>query len=865
MNSPDKLTPMMQQWAECKRCAPKALLLFRMGDFYESFYEDASQLAERLNLTLTSRQKIPMAGVPVSALQSCVDRLTRLGLRVAIAEQLEDPKLAKGLVKREVVRIVSPGTSSISDEEGKSNTYLAALHQIGHCYGIACADISTGELFAFECQSAEDLSDELARARPKELIFGEKFGSAQEALVRQLQLETQGFANTLPNWRFDPAHNFGIICSHFGVHNLDGLGLQGASSAICACGALLQYLQEELRQPVQQLKTLKVKAPDHSLLIDRNAQRHLELIAPLRESPKPASLLDFLDETCTAMGARLLRKWLLQPLKDPAKICQRQSLVGALIRQRARLTALRRALAGVRDLERLATKVNLETALPRDLISLRDSLAHLPAIAAEWRECCPEAIGYLAGLEAHKFCADEISRSLLDEPASKIGEGALFKSHFDPGLDELRDSLKAGSIWLVNYQEHLRESLSIKTLKVGYTPAFGYHIEVSRGQISKMPAGFQRRQTLVNCERFISPDLKAHEETMQRASERISRLESALFRNLRGALAPHSAALLVTAELIAKIDCAATFAHIAAKRGLVCPRVDDSQSLRICKGRHPIVEAHLNACAFIPNDSELDFDRRLMLLTGPNMGGKSTYIRQVALLTILAQMGSYVPAESMHLGVVDKIFTRIGASDDLARGQSTFMVEMAETANILRSATDQSLVILDEIGRGTSTFDGLAIARAIVEYLVTEAGKNPRALFATHYLELTQLAANYRQIGNFHVSVQERGDQVQFLHKITPGSAQKSFGIHVANLAGVPPKVVRRARVILWQLEKGRAMPKRSNAQPEQDQLSFLKSPEDSLTAEVKTLNLDATTPLQALSILKRWQEQAQKPSSHPL
>ncbi len=855
----------MQQWHTCKQKCADALLLFRMGDFYESFCEDAHQLSKFLDLTLTARGGSAMAGIPLNSLGPALEKLTQRGLRVAIAEQLEDPKMTKGLVKRGITRIVSPGTAHATGLSTQAeNTYLAALHLAGSSYALASADISTGEFAVIESDEADQILDELFRIKPKEIICSDRFLRAESRIAQQLICEASLSPRPLSDWKFDPAHCFEVVRSHFSLHNLDGLGLRGATGAICAIGALLQYLSDDLCQPTHQLKTLQIQVPHNFLLIDRSAQMHLELAIHAPQASAPASLFDALNATCTAMGARLLRKWLMLPLKDPVLINTRQDAVAAWVENAQNLMELNRHLCKVRDLERLATKLNLLTSSPSDLIALRDTLKIIPQIVQTLRS--PSALIKQLRLKLNPlsaFCS-RITHSLVDEPALKIGEGTIFKSGVSADLDLLRQTVKEGKSWIATYQQKLRNELDIKTLRVGFTPNFGYFIEVSKAQSSKMPTSYQRRQTLVNNERFISPELKKYEDLIGRADEKTARIEAHLFDDLRQEVKIYAPQIAENGAIIAEIDTLASLAQIAKKRGYCRPLIDDSQRLMITEGRHPIVELHLGAGSFIPNDVMLDFDSRVALLTGPNMGGKSTFIRQIALLVIMAQMGGYVPAASMHLGVVDKIFTRIGASDELARGQSTFMVEMVETANILRNTTSNSLVVLDEIGRGTSTFDGIAIAKAIAEYLMTELGKTPRVLFATHYWELTELQQDFRQLVNYRVAVHEEDDQVRFLHKIEPGFAEKSFGIHVAKIAGNPLRVITRAREILSQLETRRhkgekrlkiAAKNKASSQTLSQLNLFASRCEGLLTKQLSEMKLDTLTPLQALNALKEMQE----------
>lgn len=860
-----ELTPMMQQWHACKEKCPDSMLLFRMGDFYESFYSDANQLSKLLDLTLTARAGIAMAGVPVSSLNSAIQKLTNQGLKVAIAEQMEDPKLAKGLVKRDIARIITPGTAHAeSGDLQAANTYLASLHFAGNSFALAFADISTGDFWVIDCEKNQQVLDELARALPKEIICSEKFATKHPNLTEMIRRD-EYLLHPVVDWKFEAMHCFEALRQHFGLNSLDGLGLRGATGAICSSAALLQYLRDDLCQPIAQLRQLNYLFVANYLLIDQSAQRHLELLPSHAFSNISASLFNALDETTTAMGTRLLQKWLMRPLKDPGEINARQLAVASLVNDPPKLAQVRTVLGGMRDLERLAIKVQLFSCSPRDFIALKLALLAIIPLSSALSDNCQTLNLLRQRLNPLEPCCERIKGDLVDEPAFKIGEGPIFRKGVCQELDTLLQLVSDGKTWIAHYQQKLREELNIKTLRIGFTPAFGYFIEVSKGQSRHMPTTFQRKQTLVNNERYISEDLKKYEEQISRADEKIWHIEKRLLDNLRADLKVFVDQICDNAAVIAQIDCLSNFAHLALKRGYTQPLVEDSQCLEICGGRHPVVELHLNSDAFIPNDTHLDFDRRMALLTGPNMGGKSTYIRQVALMVIMAQMGSFVPAASMRIGVVDKIFTRIGASDELSRGQSTFMVEMVETANILHNTTANSLVILDEIGRGTSTLDGIAIARSIAEFLLTEIGKTPRALFATHYLELTDLAEHFRQVVNLKVAVAEDRDQIRFLHKIEKGFAKKSFGIHVAQLAGNPPRLIARAREILAQLisdnKRGGRKSAKLNKVPKTPSLTqlqmFQKSTGSEFYQHLLNLKIDTLTPIDALNMLKEWQDGA--------
>ncbi|MBS0616148.1 MAG: DNA mismatch repair protein MutS [Verrucomicrobia bacterium] len=777
------MTPMMAQWKSCKEKSGGALLFFRLGDFYEAFEEDAAILSKELDLVLTKRQETPMAGVPAHMCEVYIDKLIAKGYRVAIAEQMEDPQVTKGIVKREIIRTVTPGTLIQSNLlTDKSANFVVSIHQINDVFGLGILDLSTADFRVMEVEGEKALHDELTRLQPKEIIVSSKSKlSLDGALIIRKD-----------EWCFNLQTAQEKLCKHFSLHSLDGLGLFGMNAAISAAGALFMYVQGDLQLPLSHIQSIKKEETARFMAIDSATQRHLEIVFPLH--PKGESLLGHLDHTVTPMGGRLLRYWVLHPLLSAEEIHARQDRVASL------LSADIPELKEVRDLERLIMRIETGYSSPRDLSGLRFSLEPLPAITRS-----AEKHGF-APLPDLSFLADKIKAAIVDAPPLRLSEGGIFRAGFNAELDELR-GLKTQSVtWMASYQARLREELGIKTLKVGFTAAFGYFIEVSRGQSDKMSDAFQRRQTLVSSERYTSAELKEYEHKILSAESRMAALETHLFHELRKEVAAHATTIRQVAHQIAELDTLLSLATIARIHHYVRPTVDTQDLLTIIDGRHPILDAQLRE-QFISNDVLLSTDRRLLLITGPNMAGKSTYIRQVALLTLMAQIGSFIPAKSAHIGIVDKLFSRIGASDDLARGQSTFMVEMTETASILHSATDRSLIILDEIGRGTSTYDGIAIAWAVAEYLLTTAGKRAKTLFATHYLELTQLEEEITGAINLSVAVQETSKGIVFLHKIVRGAADKSYGIHVAKLAGLPKPVVERAEHLLSKLHAQGAQP----------------------------------------------------------
>ncbi len=730
-------TPMMAQWQECKSQAPDALLLFRCGDFYEAFYDDAQTISKQIGLTLTGRQGIPMCGVPFHTADLYIDKLIAKGFKIAVAEQTEDPKSAKGIIKREIVRIVTPGTivnsQLLSD---KKNNFFASIAQIGSVFGLSVLDLTTAEFRAMELESEQELIDEIFRLRPAEFLVSRKFKEAHPLFFKELSHAFAFVVNEKEGLNVKIAQE--SLLFHFDVKNLDGFGLKGQTAAIAAAGALMLHLKEDLNLALEHVAAIQTESLSQTMSLDRASLRNLELTESMSDGSSKFTLLDLLDHTCTPMGGRLLRHWIKHPLLSCPEIERRQDAVAAFLSGDTK--PLRGLLDRVRDLERLMMKIAARYATPRDLLALGLSLLQIPAIKETLTSFASDEIQTqaLALFDASPF-GEKIRAALNENPPLRIGEGEIFQNGYHPELDRLRQLSKDSISWMARYQASLREQTGIKTLKVGFTKAFGYYIEVTRAQSEKIPSSFQRRQTLVNCERFITEELKQFEHQVLTAEERSKALETELYEELRLEAAAQSQAIHAAAKAIARIDALLSLSQAASEGRFIRPTVDTSDQMEIEEGRHPIIEKAIGASSFIPNDTLLNRERQLMLITGPNMAGKSTYIRQVALIAILAQIGSYVPAKSARIGLIDKIFSRIGASDDLARGQSTFMVEMSETANILNNATSRSLVLLDEIGRGTSTYDGISIAWAVAEYLLTASNKQAKTLFATHYWELTRL------------------------------------------------------------------------------------------------------------------------------
>lgn len=795
----------MVQWHECKKKAHGTLLLFQMGDFFEAFYDDALILSKELDLTLTKRQDIPMSGVPVHTIDSYVDKLIQKGYRVSIAEQVEDPDQAKGLVKREVVRIITPATllnSSLIHE--KSNNYFAAVTQVGHLMGLAFLDLTTAEFQVLEFDSEKELQTEIFRLKPKEFLTSDKFNKKHPTFFDEVKKTFTVLYIIQEDWRFDYQLAYESLLSHFGVQNLDGFGLKAMMAAINAGGALLTYVRDTLLHSVSHITQIGTYSTSNYMSIDCMTQNNLELTDSIFEGGKKGTLLEVLDKTETAMGGRMLRQWIKRPLLSVTDIQMRQGAIHSFVSEPRLRSTLKRHLVQIRDLERLMMRISLSSASPRDIKSLGSSFEQIPLIKKELlKDPDPLLCSIEKGLVPLPEMTQLIKEALTDEPPLRIGDGPTFRSGYSSELDELYILNKNGKDWIRDYQLKLREETGIKTLKVGFNRAFGYFIEVSRGQAIKMPESFIRRQTLINAERYISPELKEYEMKVLNAEERIQAIEAELFQALRKKVLSYTTEVTLVAHEIAKLDCLLSLAEVAQEREYVCPNVHLGHELIIELGRHPVIEAINLRERFIANDTHMNGDSdRMLIITGPNMAGKSTYIRQTALLTIMAQMGSFIPAKGASIGIVDKVFTRIGASDNLTQGQSTFMVEMTETANILNNATSRSLVILDEIGRGTSTYDGISIAWAVAEYLLTAEGRKAKTLFATHYWELTKLEERIPGAVNYNVAVQESEDEIYFLRKIVRGGTDKSYGIHVARLAGMPTWVLSRAHEILEHLEE---------------------------------------------------------------
>ncbi len=802
-----KETPMMAQYRSIRRELPEdTILFFRLGDFYEMFFDDAKTASDILDITLTKRHNTPMCGIPYHAASGYLERLVRAGKKVAICEQVEDPATAKGVVKRDVTRIVTPGT--ILDEvqlDGNQNNFLTGLFRHKECFGLAMLDLSTGEFWIEETDDVANVQANLSRYAPAECIVAED--QLNDPAFSELGLE---ITNTLltagEDWTFETSSATDFLQRHFDVHSLEGFGCTAMPSALGAAGAVLYYVKTELRRNLSHVRNIRVKNPSDYMLMDETTATNLELVAPInmnRQAYK-ATLLHVLDSTSTAMGGRLLREWLLRPLNNLEQIQARHNAVELMVNNQTYLRSLRDVLGDIKDVERLISRIGSTSGNPRDVRAMGVSLEQMPMIKALLSgkgtilEQLGEQIISLPELVAL------IDSAIVDEPPINLKDGGVIRQGYHNELDELRDAASLGRKWLAEYQASEMERTGIKSLKVRHNKVFGYYIEVSKSNLDLVPEDYIRKQTLVNAERFITPELKEYENKILGAQERSIGLEQEIFTEIRRQAVEHLETIQRNAMAIAQVDVLATFAERALSNNYARPAMADDGRVNIHDGRHPVVEQMPDAERFVPNDTSLDREtHQLIIITGPNMAGKSTYIRQVALITIMAHMGCFVPAASAEIGIVDRVFTRVGASDDLARGRSTFMVEMQETANILNNATPKSLIVLDEIGRGTSTFDGISIAWSVAEFLCKNEAMKAKTLFATHYHELTDLALTLPNVQNFSVLVKEKGHSITFLRKIVPGAADKSYGIQVARLAGLPDEVIQRASDILKNLEEG--------------------------------------------------------------
>ncbi|MCW5981231.1 MAG: DNA mismatch repair protein MutS [Bryobacteraceae bacterium] len=853
-------TPLMRQYHSIKKQVPNALLLFRLGDFYELFYDDAVTAARELEITLTARNKergepIPMCGVPYHAAEGYLARLIQKGYRVAICDQVEDPRFAKKLVKRELTRIVTPGTATETELlRSRENNYLAAVARKAHAAGLAYVDVSTGEFRATEIDPAE------TPAMLENL-------SVREVLQPNGAEALPGFRTELDEWVFSFDYAERTLLEHFRLHSLDGCGLAGKPLAVAASGAVLHYLRETQRSALDHLERPSFFDRREAMALDAVTVRNLELVEPLFAGEgKEVTLLHALDRTQTGMGGRLLRRRLLRPAIELPEIEARLDAVEELLRKTILRAEIRKTLADVLDIERLLAKVTLGTANPRDLLALGRSLAQAPGLTAQATHCqSPRLHETLDRMDEVADVRDAILTGLSDEPPANLADGGTIRPGFHAELDELRDIRANSRQYIAQIEARERERTKIQSLKVRFNNVFGYYIEISKANLHLVPSDYDRKQTLVNAERFTTPELKELESKILDAEEKILALEKELFAALRARTAAEAARIRQTAAAIAEVDVTAALAQAAAENRYARPRFSENGEMRVLGGRHPVIEklAEREASRFIPNDLYLNPDGEFVsIITGPNMGGKSTYLRQAALLVVMAQMGSFVPAAEAVLPVVDRVFTRIGAADNLARGRSTFMVEMTETAVILNTATRDSLIVLDEIGRGTATYDGLALAWAVVEYIHQRI--RAKTLFATHYHELTELADQLDGVRNLHVSVKEAGDQIIFLRKVEPGKADRSYGIEVARLAALPLGVIERAREILALHEKTEhevteeLAPKRPAARGAV-QIQLFEPVNYQIADRIRGLNLDELRPIEALQLLAELQKELRR------
>ena len=868
-----EVTPMMQHYLKTKEEYPDCILFYRLGDFYEMFFDDAITVSRELELTLTGKacgleERAPMCGVPHHACDSYLNKLVAKGYKVAICEQVEDPKQAKGIVKREVVRIVTPGTNidMQSLDEAKNNYMMCIVYLTDH-FGIATVDVTTGDYFVTEVDSERKLIDEINKFMPSEIVCNEAFymsGVDVDDLKNRMQIAI----SSIDSWYFGDDLAKETLLSHFHIQTLQGLGLEDYESGVIAAGTLLKYLYNTQKNSLANILEIHPYSIGKYMIIDSSSRRNLELVETMREKQKRGSLLWVLDKTKTAMGARLLRSYVEQPLINKSEILNRQELITNINKHEITREELREYLNPIYDLERLITRVTYQTANPRDLIAFRNSLAMLPHIFT----LLQDIDGNLADEIKSEFdCLEDIhdllEASIEEEPPISVRDGEIIKLGFHEEVDKLRNAKTEGKTWLANLEASEKEKTGIKNLKIKYNKVFGYYLEVTNSYKDLVPDYYIRKQTLSGAERYITPELKELEDTILGSEDRLVNLEYELFRHIRDEIARNVARIQKTAKAVAKLDVFVSLAVVASQNNYCKPRINESGIIDIKNGRHPVVEKMITNDLFIDNDTYLDnHSHRVSIITGPNMAGKSTYMRQSALIVLMAQIGSFVPATSANIGIVDRIFTRVGASDDLASGQSTFMVEMNEVANILRNATSNSLLILDEIGRGTSTFDGLSIAWAVVEHISNTKLLGAKTLFATHYHELTELEGKINGVNNYCIAVKEKGDDIVFLRKIIKGGADKSYGIQVAKLAGIPDTVISRAKDIVEQLlenditetvrnisvETGTKKRKEQTLdEVDLTQMSLFDTvKDDDIIEELRVVDIGNLTPLEALNKL---------------
>ena len=861
----DELTPLMKQYWKIKAANPDSILLYRMGDFYETFAEDAKITSKILGITLTARgkdekgSKIALAGFPWHSLDTYLHKLVKSGYKVAICEQVEDPSLSKGIVKREVVEIVTPGTT-LSDkmlEDGKNN-FIASICVYDNEVGLSWADASTGAFSVSEVDKMA-LGERLRSIEPSEILIQQSDEDGEENLLNGMS----AMVTPLEDWIFSNDYAYERLTEQFKTKNLKGFGMEKLTVGIKSAGALLHYLEQNHKESLRHFTTITVHNEDSFMGLDQTTVRNLELFEPMMRGTEQSSLLDVINRTKTAMGSRLLRNWLRNPLTEISDIEKRLEVVSFFSSKSNLRDETREHLGSMNDIERLLSRLSSGRAMPRDLVALRESLIHIPELKQLLKSVNNKELKSLISQSTDLSKLTELIKSALnDEPPATKTDGGYIRDGYNEQLDELRSISSSGKDWIASMQAKERERLGIPSLKIGYNRVFGYYLEVTKMHINKVPEDFIRKQTLVNSERYITPELKEYEEKVLGAEEKIKALELKLFDEILDKVLDSAGEIQWNADVIARLDVLSTFGLTAESEEWTRPVLEESTRISIKDGRHPVVEELLPPGeSFVPNDLEADcHDRQIHLVTGPNMAGKSTYLRQIAIIVLLAQIGSYVPASEVKMGIVDKLFTRVGASDNLAGGESTFLVEMNETANILNNATERSLILLDEIGRGTSTYDGLSIAWSVTEYLHNNPKVAAKTLFATHYHELAELAELLPRVHNLNVAVKEYGDKIVFLRKIIPGSSDHSYGIQVAQLAGLPRSVIERAKEVLWSLEKEYSSLQKQSVKKEsvsEYQIGIFDEKEAKLKDELKELDLNSMTPLEAMAKLdelkKKW------------
>jgi DNA mismatch repair protein MutS len=879
----EKQTPLMRQYSQIKGKYPDTILLFRLGDFFETFNDDAVTTAKVCGITLTKRNNgaagdCPLAGFPHHQLDTYLPKLVRAGYRVAVCDQLEDPKASRGIVRRGVTEVVTPGVA-LYDKllDTKKNNFLAAVVQKSiqgrSVIGLSYIDISTGEFFISEFDSSR-FSEIIETIFPSEIIISKS--QKQDFLDKISHLSYKPSITKLEPWIFEDEFGNEALKNQFKTKNLKGFGLDDYSVGIQAAGAVLHYVNETQNGQVDHIKNIQIHDFSNFMVLDHSTRRNLELIFTLSEGSKEGTLISILDKTCTSMGGRLFKQWLLRPLKQLDPIKTRHEIVRTFINSSRILNLLKQELSEIGDLERLISRISTGRATPRDVISLKYSIAKIPVLKDILNDTGNEKVIELAqNLQELKPLVELIDKALKDDPSTQLGSGNVFKSGYSDELDSYIEAKYSGKNWVSGYQETERENTGIPSLKVGYTSVFGYYIEVTRPHKDKVPQSYERKQTLTNAERYITPELKEIEEKILNAEERIADLETSLFNELRLKIAVHTEEIQTNAVTIAAIDCLQSFAQAAVEYNYNEPEIDGSSAIEILDGRHPVVEKKLSIGeSFTPNSTKMDNEtEQIHIITGPNMSGKSCYLRQIGLIVLLGQSGSFVPAAKAKFGIIDRIFTRVGAQDNISAGESTFLVEMQEAANIMNNATPRSLILLDEVGRGTATFDGIAIAWAITEYIHNTIGA--KTLFATHYHELNDIASRLERIANYKVEVIEAGDTIIFTHKVLQGSSDHSFGIHVAQMAGLPKELTDRANVIMRSFESDNQIPgDKNNITPKKadvnkirnkksrvinDQLSIFEFRDDALREQILNLELNNITPLEAMKILNEMQKKAKK------